>query len=89
MANRAKLGDSVAGTESGPTSRVASRQLFDQEGSGVASFTYGEWRFLWLGVMAAVCAVGAASAGEGAATVLMLLGVSEIIFFLAWRRAKQ
>jgi hypothetical protein len=51
--------------------------------------TYGEMRFLWLGVMSVVCAIGAAVAGEGVLVVLILLGVAVAIFFVASQRLKR
>lgn len=56
--------------------------------SNMSSITYGEMRVLWLGVMAAVSAIGAAVAGEGVLVVLALLGVSVTIFGVVWLRYK-
>jgi hypothetical protein len=53
------------------------------------NLTYGEMRVLWLGVMAVVCAIGAAVSGEGVFVVLILLGVAGAIFFVAWQRLKR
>jgi hypothetical protein len=55
----------------------------------MADLTYGEWRFVWFAVVSVVCAIGAASDGEGAVTVISLLSVACVIFFLAWRRLKE
>jgi hypothetical protein len=55
----------------------------------MANLSYGEWRLVWLGVMLVVCAIGAASTGEGPIAVLSMLGGAGLIFFLTRRRLKQ
>jgi hypothetical protein len=53
------------------------------------NLTYGEMRVLWLGVIALVCALGAAVSGEGVFVVPILFGVAGTIFFVAWQRLKR
>ncbi len=55
----------------------------------MANLNYGEWRFVWLGVVLVISAIGAASSGEGPVAVLAMLGGAGLIFFLARRRMKQ
>jgi hypothetical protein len=55
----------------------------------MANLSYGEWRFVWLGAVCVIAAIGAASAGEGVFSVLTLLGGAGLIFFLVQRRLKQ
>lgn len=55
----------------------------------MANLSYGEWRFGWLGVMLVICAIGAASAGEGLIAVLAMLGGAGLIFFLTQRRIRK
>jgi hypothetical protein len=55
----------------------------------MADLSYGEWRFVWLGVVLVISAIGAASAGEGPVAVLAMLGGAALIFFLTRRRLKQ
>lgn len=55
----------------------------------MANLSYGEWRFVWLGVILVISAIGAASAGEGPIAVLSMLGGAGLIFFLARRRIRE
>jgi hypothetical protein len=54
----------------------------------MASFTYGEWRLIWLAVVGVFCVFAGLSAGEGPA-ILLILPVSAFILYRAYRRLKD